>query len=476
MISIANLPDDILIAIFHRCTAPTEDIHFSSLDATSPPWILACVSRSWRAITISTPLLWAKIRIPLFLYPQTRVWARKYKPAKVVARTQHLLQLTQKCKLDIVIVVRHYAAITVWNELIPVICATAPRWQRFTSDASHSFFAALQVPESFPYLEHLGLHFSPMSIQASASDEAFKKIESFRNAHALRSLALIAIEDYSLTLELLLPWQNITVYSTNMGHMLNNSLHLLSDIETLHADLGHGHEDEAENDALTARPLGAVQVFPRLTTLIIDLANKYDFEHSLQPLVKTILHRLHAPSLTKLRLKITGFRFISKPLLVHCNLDNLLDLSISDDASCLSSDILDFWRLTPNVEVLHLRVGGEIHLNALLSDLLAFPGVPVPLQRLKVLCLDVGRVNYPSVICKIILQRRGALDKKLWAPLEEVRIREEKSDFLDGMMLMKMAHALETLKKEYERQKMLLPFYEDEGIAPLRMYAVQSDF
>ncbi|KIY67013.1 hypothetical protein CYLTODRAFT_422899, partial [Cylindrobasidium torrendii FP15055 ss-10] len=472
MISIADLPDDILIAIFHRCTAPTEDIHFSSLDATSPSWILACVSRSWRAITITTPLLWAKIRLPLFRYLPNSHWDHNPSAAKIVARTQRLLQLTQKCTLDIVIIVRRHRALSMWNELMPIICATAPRWQRFTSDASDALFAALQV-ETFPYLEHLGLDVSEMYARSSAADKASKRIDCFQNAHALHSLSLNAIEDCTFVLELAIPWQNLTAYSTNMGRMLNNSLHLLSCVEELHAKLEE--EEGAEDDTLTAAP-DAVQVLPRLTTLDLDLSDGHTHDGALQPYVRTILRRLHAPSLTKLRLRICGFQFISKPLLLHCNLDNLLDLSIHDESPILSTDIPDFWRLTtPNVEVLHLSVGRtEVFFNAMLCQLLAFPPVPVPLPRLKVLSLHAPNLSFgsPYTIARIALQRRGALDKKLWMPLEEVRVWGESSEFGCGVT----AAAVERLNKEYERQKRSLSSYEDEELAPLHIHAVQSDF
>ncbi|KIY67014.1 hypothetical protein CYLTODRAFT_444302 [Cylindrobasidium torrendii FP15055 ss-10] len=469
MISITNLPDDVLIAIFHEFSVPTEAGNPSSLDARSPPWILTCVSRSWRALTISAPMLWAKLRIPVLQHFLASTHRHKYTTAAIVARTQRVLELTQKCKLDIAISTESSQAIPLLKKIMPIICATAPRWKRFTADVSHALFEALQAPKFFPCLEHLELNFSMIYVQSPASDEASTTIDCFRNAHALRSLTLNATDQecHSFTLELLLPWEHLTAYSTNMRHMLNHNFYLLSGIQQLHAEL---HYEFSDDEVMARR-----QVFPQLSTLHLDLPSYEACEES-EPWnfhIASILKNLHAPSLATLKLSIDNFQVVPKPLLLQCNLDNLSELSICEYLPIISADTLEFLRLTPNVEVLHIAGDDQEYLNALLGDLLAFPSTPVALPRLRVLCVNVNDVDIecPHTIVKVALQRRGAIAHKLWTPLEEVRVLGD-----PAFGHKDIGCAKSVLQREYNRQKSLYPFYEDEGLPPLRIDGAESGF
>ncbi|KAJ6548629.1 hypothetical protein B0H19DRAFT_952317, partial [Mycena capillaripes] len=55
-----RLPEDILQGIFLATLAPTQN---STLNPADPPVLLCQVCRSWRAVALTTPRLWASIHI-----------------------------------------------------------------------------------------------------------------------------------------------------------------------------------------------------------------------------------------------------------------------------------------------------------------------------------------------------------------------------------------------------------------------------
>jgi hypothetical protein len=87
--SMRIIPAEILSEIFILCIPEDSALHngqhpgsrYNSLDAKSPPWIVAQVSRHWRETALSCPRLWSQVTLILDKRYKTAAYVNKVEPA-----------------------------------------------------------------------------------------------------------------------------------------------------------------------------------------------------------------------------------------------------------------------------------------------------------------------------------------------------------------------------------------------------------
>ncbi|KAF7348267.1 F-box domain-containing protein [Mycena sanguinolenta] len=96
-----RIPQDVLLEIFFSCL-PTE--HNALIDPAQAPLILGRVSRHWREVAYSTPMVWSSIHIPALNYHIT--------PPNLLLRFERLveawLERSAPCPLSISIFDQHF--------------------------------------------------------------------------------------------------------------------------------------------------------------------------------------------------------------------------------------------------------------------------------------------------------------------------------------------------------------------------------
>ncbi|KAJ7879480.1 hypothetical protein B0H14DRAFT_2500496 [Mycena olivaceomarginata] len=162
-----RLPLDIIEEIFVACLPTHRNCVMSASEA---PVLLGRVCRSWRAISLSTPRLWAKIHV---VEPLPDRYSRLTAPfdekvAQCVQATKMWLGRSGQCPLSISLEsspdnsppeteVSPAASLQLLQALVPF----APRWQHihFTTPSSHILEIISHLDIDMPWLETAAFHY-----------------------------------------------------------------------------------------------------------------------------------------------------------------------------------------------------------------------------------------------------------------------------------------------------------------------------
>ncbi|KIY70620.1 hypothetical protein CYLTODRAFT_419577 [Cylindrobasidium torrendii FP15055 ss-10] len=273
---IRYLPDDILREIFgwvvpsvHRPPA------WDTLDVRLPPWTLTHVSKNWRAVAISHPLLWNTI------IHTDDVLYNTLSPLSI------MLARSKGQSLHVEIVGKY-----VWwrRPLFVPLLRTTPRWEYAKISGPRRYINALSAL-SFPLLVSLDLHSSDTEIEVSL------------NAPHLVDVALSGLDAGATRL----PWAQIKTYRSR--DMKLSHVHKLTSVTTLviqttafryPADSGHFFDLPSVETLVIRDERGHTSIapvfgrfnFPSLRVLILDAISDSLYDLPLLPKVTTLVLRL----------------------------------------------------------------------------------------------------------------------------------------------------------------------------------------
>ncbi|SJL11557.1 uncharacterized protein ARMOST_14962 [Armillaria ostoyae] len=199
------LSDDILHEIFSWCVYDWDDIvsrrcyPHESLNTCHPPWTLACISRKWRDITLSSPLLWSTLILDFPKYAKAMVTERM-----CLFRLGIYLQRSKDCDLSVSIHSRYPSILD--HPPFTLLAVSASRWKHLRvnmgpislQDFSGSVFLRLNTL----YVRFNG---KPTSSQRRIS------VDTFQTAPHLQYFS--STGDVALYHTLHLPWSKLTTYA-----------------------------------------------------------------------------------------------------------------------------------------------------------------------------------------------------------------------------------------------------------------------
>ncbi|KAK0231976.1 hypothetical protein EDD85DRAFT_97168 [Armillaria nabsnona] len=199
------LSDDILHDIFSWCVYDWDDIVSrrchprESLDPRFPPWTIACVSRKWRDITLSSPLLWSTLILDFPKYAKAMVTERM-----CLFRLGIYLQRSRDCDLSVSIHSRYPSILD--HPPFTLLVVSASRWKHLRvnmgpislQDFSGTVFLRLNT---------LYVRFNDKTI----SSQRRISVDTFQTAPRLQYFS--STGDAALYHILHLPWSKLTTYA-----------------------------------------------------------------------------------------------------------------------------------------------------------------------------------------------------------------------------------------------------------------------
>ncbi|KAJ7493492.1 hypothetical protein FB451DRAFT_1214610 [Mycena latifolia] len=207
---VLTLPFEITSKIFVDCLPEdSEGIMRPYPSQDEAPLVFTRVCRDWRAVAISTPTLWTRLRIEFDSDD-----GRGYIDAKWVELLDIWLHRSQPHPLSVIISNQSYTDPD--ETLVEALDRHSPRWCDLTLKLPFNHFSRLKSHVSLPMLERL-------NISAHGSPDMINPISAFTNAPLLRHLCL---EGGMSPADLLLPWEQLTTLEF-YGASADNCLELL---------------------------------------------------------------------------------------------------------------------------------------------------------------------------------------------------------------------------------------------------------
>jgi len=186
--SVRRLPYELLAQIFDFCANDLEPCW------TVPPWTLAHVSRQWRAVALSFPEIWGVI-------PPIRL-AMKDKGKKFIPLLRKLLDRSGEHPLSLHVSSNEVGIIN--HPIFQLLITHCMRWRTLVMELEVSDFQALT---QFIRRRLSSLYSLKLSIRMSHDGDYVLK--PFSIAPMLREVEI----DCPQTLQLLLPWEQLTRYT-----------------------------------------------------------------------------------------------------------------------------------------------------------------------------------------------------------------------------------------------------------------------
>ncbi|KAK7051248.1 hypothetical protein VNI00_004748 [Paramarasmius palmivorus] len=224
---IRRLPDVALLGIFHACidfgrvmqyfqvdddaSWPVEGgaYPFDTLDPRNPPWSLSQVSRSWRALALSSSRLWSYVGIvfPSHLQAYSQ---------QTIAKVHRLMTQVQRAGSHLTVSLTTHLNTCTYDEshpLLVAICSHSARWECLRVNHGHDTPYGLKCISSLvrgnvPRLRRLALEIGNAPNPWLNTDLA---IDGFEIAPQLRDLFIVS-PAADLADILRIPWQQITHY------------------------------------------------------------------------------------------------------------------------------------------------------------------------------------------------------------------------------------------------------------------------
>ncbi|KAF9475960.1 hypothetical protein BDN70DRAFT_813116, partial [Pholiota conissans] len=252
-----RIPIDLLREIFFYCLP---DNHNAIMNVKEAPLVLTRVCSAWRAVALSTPVLWASFHLPLphevdnshGPHPKGSLRWDKDNPATLECMLQkrsraltEWISRSGQCKLDISVYDKartpfaHLSHEHVHCEgFFDQILSLSRRWRsmKFTCTGYHLRRIAALTAEDVPALEEISIVVTdtdrlPQSITGIDDDGAILMWNTiFFNAPRLRKVSLINISENVLKIPL--PWKNLVHLSVE-GSSTGGENMKLSNISTL---------------------------------------------------------------------------------------------------------------------------------------------------------------------------------------------------------------------------------------------------
>ncbi|KAJ6578668.1 hypothetical protein DFH09DRAFT_1148046 [Mycena vulgaris] len=190
---VLTLPFEITSRIFLDCLPQDADTILRPYPSQNEaPLVLTRVCRDWRAVAVSTPMLWTHLRIELDSDD-----GRGHIDSKWVALLDIWLQRSQPHPLSMTVSNLSYTEPD--ETLVGVLDRHSPRWRDLTLKLPFNHFSRLSAHVSLPLLERL-------TISAHGSPDMINPISAFRNAPRLNHVCL---EGGMHPSDLLLPWDQL---------------------------------------------------------------------------------------------------------------------------------------------------------------------------------------------------------------------------------------------------------------------------
>ncbi|KIK56893.1 hypothetical protein GYMLUDRAFT_46783 [Collybiopsis luxurians FD-317 M1] len=231
---IRRLPREVILEIFEWCvgvnsiepdSVVTDDPDLklpglrvvSSLSSGKAPWVLGQISRSWRAIALSSPKLWSSVSIFLRTHHQTAALQRRVELAQVSLLALYLTR-SQDYPLSLYVNSLHAS-----HPLLSMLYAQSHRWRNAVlylpiealRDLSFSVKGAL------PLLRNLLFSITRDPAAASSAQHNWETvmtpgvvIDAFRFAPALKCLATSQIPSFPTTFSI--PWDQLIRFECNL--------------------------------------------------------------------------------------------------------------------------------------------------------------------------------------------------------------------------------------------------------------------
>lgn len=153
---IRQVPSDVLSDIFIACI----DKNFGSgvrskttLDTRAPPWTLAQVCSRWRAVALSTPEIWATVRIIMSAKHNSHIDNDHSSEDLILG-----VQLYRSSNHPLSISIYSPVDISASNSIFQILRPTSPRWQALCLLSPSSFSAFSDIKGFLPSLATLYLH------------------------------------------------------------------------------------------------------------------------------------------------------------------------------------------------------------------------------------------------------------------------------------------------------------------------------
>lgn len=180
---IRRIPEDLLHKIFEACNPEETSV-----------WILASVSKRWRAATMSLPSLWGSLDIDLGLSDANKLVSASFKLGLQVKRSSNAL-------MDVKIRGNGWRPAGPLHPMLPSLLSSASRWKKLVIDIHPSDIQTLMpIQPYFHRLEHLVLSFRTNS-SYGGQDGLFQHATHLRTLTFLTAGARYAISFAAAKLE-----------------------------------------------------------------------------------------------------------------------------------------------------------------------------------------------------------------------------------------------------------------------------------
>ena len=210
-----QVPIEIMEEIFIHCL-PTD--HNAVMSTREAPLLLSRVCSEWRSITLSTPRLWASLRIPLSP-PESILgyYALDFEFEKCSKGAAEWIRRSGECPLSISLhpPSPHYQfdGISVkqpFRKVLKEILPSSKRWKTFSCRGLNDSFTHLQkiAEGDVPMLESLGITIVPESLSRFGGTTALMNTFGLLSAPKLRKLSLTYFRENLLSLPV--RWSQLT--------------------------------------------------------------------------------------------------------------------------------------------------------------------------------------------------------------------------------------------------------------------------